>query len=113
MPHVRGFRSRSAAYIALGGSKKPSLIMTHTAAFLALLVVSVIAGGAYLSLGFKARAHLTTEASETDRSRGWLFWWSLNKRVYDLEGQQLCRKGNLLAVVLAGLYIAWYVLLLK
>jgi hypothetical protein len=85
----------------------------HTVAFVALLLVSVVGGSAYMSLGLKARAHLITEATESDRSIGWLFWWSLEKRLYDAEGQQLCRKGNRWALVLVALYIAWYVFLLK
>ena len=85
----------------------------QTVVFVALLLISVVVGSAYMSLGLKARAHLTSKASESDRSIGWLFWWSLDKRLYDLEGQQLCRKGNRWALVLVALYVAWYVLILR
>jgi hypothetical protein len=85
----------------------------HTLAFVALLLISVVVGSAYMSLGLKARAHLTSEASESDRSMGWLFWWSLEKRLYDADGQQLCRKGNRWALVLVALYIAWYAVFLR
>jgi hypothetical protein len=84
-----------------------------TVVFVALLLVSVVVGCSYMSLGLEARKHLTSEASESDRSMGWLFWWSLEKRLYDVEGQRLCRKGNKWALLLVALYIAWYVLLLK
>jgi hypothetical protein len=85
----------------------------NTVAFVALLLISVIVGSVYMSLGLEARSHLTSEASESDRSIGWLFWWSWEKGLYDAEGQKLCRKGNKWAFVLVALYVAWYVLLLK
>lgn len=78
-----------------------------------LLLLSLGVGGAYVMLGLRAKAHMTAEASESDRSIGWLFWWSFEKRLYDAEGQKLCRKGNRLFLPIAALYIAWYVLLLK
>ena len=106
-PRVR----RSAP--TLDGSERPRLHSIHTVVFVTLLVISVIVGSVYLSLGLKARAHLIGEAGESDRSIGWIFWWSLEKRLYDPEGQQLCRKGNRWALVLVALYVAWYVLLLR
>ncbi len=81
--------------------------------FVSLLLISVTVGGAYTVLGLKARAHLTSKASESDRSIGWLFWWSCDKKLYDEEGQRICRKGNFLVLPLVALYVAWYVLLLK
>lgn len=85
----------------------------QTIAFIALLVLSLVVGGTYTMLGLEAKAHMTSEASESDRSIGWLFWWSWEKRLYDPEGQRLCRKGNFLVLPLIALYIAWYFLLVK
>jgi len=82
-------------------------------AFVALLLISVFVGGVYTLLGFKARAHLNSEVSQSDRSTGWLFWWSFDENLYDADGKRLCRTGNLLLVPLLALYVAWYVLLLK
>jgi hypothetical protein len=81
--------------------------------FAALLSISVAVGGVYMFLGLKARAHLSADASHSERSIGWLFWWSFDKSVYDADGQRLCQVGNLLVVPLVALYVAWYVLLLK
>jgi hypothetical protein len=80
---------------------------------LALIVLSVVIGGAYTALGLRARAHLTPEASESDRSIGWLFWWSCAAGLYDAEGRRLCRIGNALVVPLIALYAAWYFFALK
>lgn len=85
----------------------------QTVVLVALLVLSLAVGGAYTMLGLEAKAHMTSEASESDRSIGWLFWWSWEKRLYDPEGQRLRRKGNLLVLPLIALYVAWYVLLVK
>ena len=84
-----------------------------TVALIALLLISVIVGSVYTSLGLQARSHLTSEASESDRSIGWLLWWSWEKGLYDAEGQELCRKGNRWSLAGVALYVAWYVLLLK
>lgn len=85
----------------------------QTVVLVALLVLSLAVGGAYTMLGLEAKAHMTSDASESDRSIGWLFWWSWEKRLYDPEGQRLRRKGNLLVLPLIALYVAWYVLLVK
>ena len=85
----------------------------NSLAFVALLLISVSIGGVYTLLGFKARVHLNSEASQSDRSTGWLFWWSFDKNLYDADGKRMCRTGNLLVVPLLGLYFAWYALLLK
>lgn len=79
----------------------------------ALLLISLVVGATYTVLGLEARAHMTLEASQSDRSIGWLFLWSLEKNLYDVEGQQICRKGNRLILPLISLYAAWYVLLVK
>jgi hypothetical protein len=84
-----------------------------TLALVALLLISVSIGGAYSLLGLKARAHLNSEAKQSNRSIGWLFWWSFDQELYDADGKRLCQTGNLLVVPLLGLYVAWYVLLLK
>jgi hypothetical protein len=81
--------------------------------FFLLLLVSVVLGVAYMMLGLKARSHLNAEASSSDRSIGWLFWWSFSTGLYDQEGKRLCRWGQLLAVPLIALYAAWYFLLLR
>lgn len=56
---------------------------------------------------------MTSQANESDRSIGWLFWWSWEKGLYDREGQRLCRIGDWLVLPLIALYVAWYALLLK
>ena len=82
-------------------------------AFVALLLISVSIGGVYTFLGLRAKAHLNSEANQSDRSVGWLFWWSFDKDLYDADGKRLCETANLLVVPLATLYVAWYLLLLK
>lgn len=78
-----------------------------------LLIASVVFGVAYTTLGLKATDHLNEKSSSLDRSVGWLFWWSFDKDKYDEKGQRLCAQGQVLAIVLIGLYIAWYFVLLK
>lgn len=56
--------------------QREALVTTHTALFIALLLISLGLGTAYTMLGLEAKAHMTPEASESDRSIGWLFWWS-------------------------------------
>jgi hypothetical protein len=85
----------------------------NSVAFVTLLLISVLVGGAYTLLGLKAKAHLTSAASASDRSIGWLFWWSMDKELYDAEGKRLCKTGNLLVIPLLALYVAWYLLILK
>ena len=85
----------------------------NSVAFVVLLLISVLVGGAYTLLGLKAKAHLCSAASASDRSIGWLFWWSLDKELYDAEGKRLCQMGNLLALPLVALYVGWYVVILK
>jgi hypothetical protein len=85
----------------------------NTFAFFALLLISLCIGGAYTLLGLKARAHLNSKAKQSDRSIGWLFWWSFDKDLYDADGRRLCQTGNLLVVPLLALYAAWYALLVK
>jgi len=85
----------------------------QTTIFIALLLLSFGLGGAYTFLGLKAKAHLTPEASESDRSIGWLFWWSFDKRLYDVEGQLLCRKGDWLAIPILAVIVAWHFFLIK
>jgi hypothetical protein len=78
-----------------------------------LLTASVVLGGAYTVLGLRAGDHLNEKASNSDRSIGWLFWWSFSKDKYDDEGKKLCTQGQMLAYVLLALYGAWYFVLLK
>jgi hypothetical protein len=77
--------------------------------FILLLVLSLVFGGAYTMLGLRARNHLNEKASNSDRSIGWLFWWSFAPELYDAEGKRMCRRGQLLAVPVIALYVAWYV----
>lgn len=79
---------------------------------LILLIASVAFGVTYIVLGLKANDHLNEKASSSDRSVGWLFWWSFSKDKYDEEGKRLCAQGQMLALVLLALYVAWYVVLL-
>lgn len=76
-----------------------------------LVLISVIVGVWYMRLGYQARTHLNENASEVDRSRGWLFWWSFAPHKYDAEGQRLCKKGQVLAIMIFGLYALWFVVL--
>jgi hypothetical protein len=85
----------------------------NSLALVALLLISVSIGGAYTLLGLKARSHLNSEAKQSDRSIGWLLWWSFDKDLYNADGKRLCQTGNLLVIPLLALYVAWYVLLLK
>lgn len=78
-----------------------------------LLVASVVIGVTYTILGLQARDHLNDNASSSDRSVGWLFWWSFGKEKYDQEGQRLCTLGQVLAYLLIAMYAAWYFVLLK
>lgn len=78
-----------------------------------LLVASLTLGLSYMMLGFKARSHLNDDASESERSIGWLFWWSFAKDKYDDEGKRLCRQGQALACAILALYAAWYFVLLR
>lgn len=78
-----------------------------------LLIASVALGVAYTMLGLKANEHLNEKASNSDRSIGWLFWWSFEKDKYDKDGQRLCSQGQMLAFVLLAFYVAWYFVLLK
>jgi hypothetical protein len=77
-----------------------------------LFVGSIVLGVWYLALGLKARAHLNETAASSDRSIGWLFWWSFDIELYDEEGQKMCEKGQLLAVPIIMLTVAWNVVLL-
>lgn len=77
----------------------------------ALLVASLIVGLAYVGLGLKAKDHLTAEAAESDRSIGWLFWWSLDSKLYDENGKRLCALGNILALLILACYAFWFMLL--
>jgi hypothetical protein len=81
--------------------------------FIVLLLLSLAIGGLYTALGLRARAHLTSEASRSDRSIGWLFWWSCASGLYDERGKRLCRIGNSLVLPLVVLYVAWYYFSLK
>jgi type IV secretory pathway TraG/TraD family ATPase VirD4 len=78
-----------------------------------LLIASVILGVAYTVLGLQANDHLNENNSKTERSIGWLFWWSFSKEKYDEEGRKLCAQGQLLAFALLALYAGWYFALLK
>jgi hypothetical protein len=78
-----------------------------------LLVASVVFGIAYTMLGLQANDHLNENTSKSDRSIGWLFWWSFSKDKYDEQGKKLCAKGQILAYLLLSLYVAWYFILLK
>jgi hypothetical protein len=78
-----------------------------------LLVASVVVGLGYTWLGLRARAHLASIASSSDRAVGWLFWWSARADLYDEAGKRLCRIGNFLVVPLVALYAAWYFVLVK
>jgi endonuclease YncB( thermonuclease family) len=68
---------------------------------------------AYTMLGSKANDHLNEKTSNSNRSIGWLFWWSFSKDKYDEEGKRLCARGQKVALVLLALYAAWYFVLLK
>jgi len=78
-----------------------------------LLIASAVFGVTYVVLGLKASDHLNEKASASDRSIGWLFWWSFSKDKYDEEGRRLCVRGQMLALVLFALYAAWYLILMK
>ena len=78
-----------------------------------LLIASVAFGVTYTVLGLKANDHLNEKAASSDRSVGWLFWWSFSKDKYDEEGKKLCAQGQTLALVLFALYAAWHFILLK
>ena len=78
-----------------------------------LLIASVVFGVAYTTLGLRAGDHFNEKASSSDRSIGWLFWWSFSKDKYNDEGKKLCARGQMLAFVLLALYAAWYFVLLK
>ncbi|GAA4338885.1 hypothetical protein GCM10023165_17820 [Variovorax defluvii] len=78
-----------------------------------LLIASLTFGVAYTVLGLKANDHLNEKASSSDRSIGWLFWWSFSKEKYDEEGKRLCTQGQMLALVLIAFHVAWYFMLLK
>jgi len=85
----------------------------QTTILIALLLLSLGLGIAYIMLGLEAKAHMTPEASASDRAIGWLFWWSFEKRLYDPEGQKLCRKGDWLALPIVAVIIAWHFFLIK
>jgi hypothetical protein len=78
-----------------------------------LILLSLWCGVSYMLLGLKARDHLTAEASGSDRSIGWLFWWSLDKDKYDAEGKRICRSGDLLLLPGFACWIAWYIVLFR
>jgi len=78
-----------------------------------LLIASAAFGVAYTMLGLKANDHLNEKASKSDRSVGWLFWWSFSKDKYNEEGKRLCAQGQMLALVLLALYATWYFVLLN
>ncbi|MDN8618928.1 hypothetical protein [Variovorax ginsengisoli] len=81
---------------------------------LALLVLaSLMAGVGYAALGLRARGHLKDSASASDRSVGWLFWWSFATENYDDEGKKLCRRAQGLAIFVIALYAIWYWVLLR
>ena len=82
-----------------------------TLMFFALFVASVIFGVLYLALGFKARAHLKPEVSSTERSIGWLFWWSFNTDMYDQEGKKMCKRGQTLMLPTIAIIIVWNIVL--
>ena len=77
------------------------------------LIVSIVVGVAYATFGLQARDYLNEKVSNSDRSIGWLFWWSLAEDKYDDEGKKLCAQGQVLAFVLIALYSAWYFVLLS
>jgi hypothetical protein len=81
--------------------------------FWIVLIASVVFGMTYTVMGWKARDHLTEKASDSDRTVGWLFWWSFAMDKYDEEGKKLCKQGQVLAILLLGLYATWYFILLK
>lgn len=62
----------------------------------------------YSVLGISAIKHLHN-ADEIDKAAGWSLWWCLDLNRYDQEGRQLCKKGQLLALAAATLWIAVYV----
>lgn len=78
-----------------------------------LVLVSLVAGVGYAALGLRARGHLSDAASASDRSIGWLFWWSFATERYDDEGKKLCRRAQALAILIMGLYATWYWLLIR
>jgi hypothetical protein len=82
-------------------------------AIVGLLVASVVVGLGYTWLGYRARAHMASSGSSSDRTVGWLFWWSARADLYDEAGKRLCRIGNFLVVPLLALYAAWYLVLIK
>jgi hypothetical protein len=82
-----------------------------TLGFVALAVISLLIGLTYVTLGYKAREHLNEHASSSDRSIGWLFWWSFETKKYDDKGKRLCRVGHGLAIIIIALYVIWFVVL--
>lgn len=75
-----------------------------------LIVAGIVFGIWYAALGIKARDFMTTEASASDRSLGWLFWWSFDSSLYTEEGKKICKKGQLIAMPLLLVYAGWFVL---
>lgn len=78
-----------------------------------LVLVSLLAGVGYTALGLRAHRHLNGAASGSDRSIGWLFWWSFATDRYTDEGKKLCRRAQGLAILIIGLYAVWYWLLVR
>lgn len=78
-----------------------------------LVLVSLLAGAGYTALGLRAHGHLNDAASDSDRSIGWLFWWSFATERYNDEGKKLCRRAQALALFIIGLYAVWFWLLIR
>lgn len=79
--------------------------------FAALLLLSLLTGVGYVTLGLRASDHLKDRAA--GHGIGWLFWWSFLPDLYDDEGRKLCRSAQVLVLFIIGLYGVWYWLLLR
>jgi len=54
-----------------------------------LFTVSLVAGVGYIGLGLRAGDHLNETITDTDRSIGWLFWWSFAADRYNEKARDL------------------------
>ncbi len=107
---IRGLWSLCHDYLDLDSADR---LVALSPCRLVASVASVAFGVTYTALGLKANAHLNEKAPNSDRSVGWLFWWSFSKNKYNEEGKGLCAQGQMLALVLLALYATWYFVLLK
>jgi hypothetical protein len=84
----------------------------HPVDFLA--VVGTVLGFYYAYLGIEVGGHLVDEErrkSPSDRILRSGLLWSLGEgERYSDEGNKICRRGNLVALVAAACWIAWGVL---